>query len=135
MIIYSSQGNNNQQKCLFVPGSSFQTVILNSKSASNVPSTMSSGSVLISEGVNTSLAISVEGNLFLFVATANSVEKVSVTIIYHQNIGYSYPQHLFTADSSGTTLLYSMAVSSPVTALSWSPAADYVYATVGNQVS
>ena len=42
---------------------------------------MSSGSVLISEGVNTSLAISVEGNLFLFVATANSVEKVSVTII------------------------------------------------------
>ena len=123
-----SQGNNNQQKCVFIPGPSFRNVVLN-------PQTMSSGSVLISEGVNTSLAISVEGNLFLFVATANSVEKVSVTIIYHQYIGYSYPQHLFTAGSSGTTLLYSMAVSSPVTALSWSPAADYVYATVGNQVS
>ena len=94
---------------------------------------MSSGSVLISEGVNTSLAISVEGNLFLFVATANSVEKVSVTTI--NTLVTPPPQHLFTADSSGTTLLYSMAVSSPVTALSWSPAADYVYATVGNQVS
>ena len=93
-----------------------------------------SGSLLISEGVNTSLAISVEGNLFLFVATVNSVEKVSVTIIYHQCIGYSSSQHLFTAGSSGTTLLYSMSVSSPVTALSWSPAVDYVYATVGNQV-
>ena len=47
---------------------------------------MSSGSVLISEGVNTSLAISVEGNLFLFVATANSVEKVSVTIREHGSV-------------------------------------------------
>ena len=95
---------------------------------------MISGSLFISEGVNTSLAISVEENLFLFVATANSVEKVSVTIIYHQYIGYSSSQHLFTAGSSGTTLLYSIPVSSLVTALSWSPAVDYVYATVGNQV-
>ena len=116
-----------QQPCAF-SGTNSATLVLN-------PQTISSGSVLISEGVNTSLAISVEGNMFLFVATANSVEKVSVTIIYHQYIGYSSSQHLFTADSSGTTLLYSMAVSSPVTALSWSPAADYVYATVGNQVS
>ena len=121
------QGNDNQQMCVFVPSTSFRNVVLN-------PQTMMSGSLLISEGVNASLAISVEGNLFLFVATANSVEKVSVTIIYHQYIGYSSSQHLFTAGSSGTTLLYSIPVSSPVTTLSWSSAVDYVYATVGNQV-
>ena len=79
---YSLQGNN-QQKCTFVPGTSFPNLIL------SPPSTISNGSVLISEGVNTSLAISVDENLFLFVATANSVEKVSVTILYHQYIGYS----------------------------------------------
>ena len=38
------------------------------------------GSVLISEGVSNSLAISVEGNLFLFLAKTSSVEKVSKTI-------------------------------------------------------
>ena len=114
----------NPSMCLFM---STNTLVLN-------PQSLSAGSVLMSEGVNTSLAISVEENLFLFVATANSVDKVSVTIIYHQYIGCSSSQHLVTAGSSGTTLLYSMPVSSPVTALSWSSAVDYVYATVGNQV-
>ena len=69
-------------RCVFLlPVVLFTNLILNFKSASNVPNEILSGSLLMSEGVNTSLAISVEGNLFLFVATANSVEKVSVTII------------------------------------------------------
>ena len=71
MAVKFLQGNNNQQKCVFVTSASFQKVILNPQS------TMSNGLVLISEGVSTSLAISVEEKLFLFVATTNSVEKVS----------------------------------------------------------
>ena len=43
------------------------------------PQSSVSGSVLISEGVNTSLTISVEGNSFQFAGTSNSVDKVSIT--------------------------------------------------------
>ena len=63
----------SQLPCVF-SGVNSGNLILSPQSA------MSSGSLLMSEGVNTSLAISVEENLFLFVATANTVEKVSVTV-------------------------------------------------------
>ena len=72
VVVKFSQGNNNQRKCVFVTSARFQKVVLNPQS------TMFSGLVLISEGVSTSLAISVDEKLSLFVATTNSLEKVSI---------------------------------------------------------
>ena len=87
--------------------------------------------------MNTSLAISVEGNSFLFVGTSNSVDKVVKAVIkvliVVKLIFFSF-QYILTSDSGNITSIYSMSVSSAVTALSWSPAVDYVYATAGNQV-